>query len=48
MSEYIIESIKPHMDLTAMDKPWWMGEVSGNFIVKSACKVFRGKKQEQQ
>lgn len=48
MSEYIIDSIKPPMDLTAVDRPWWMGEVYGNFTVKSAYNVLRGRKQNKE
>ncbi|KAH0650294.1 hypothetical protein KY284_030206 [Solanum tuberosum] len=46
MTEYIVESIAPNFEEGAVDKPWWMGNSSGEFTVKSAYDCVRHKKAE--
>ena len=44
MTNVIIESIKPKIGSEA-DCPIWMGNTNGVFIVQSACKMFRKRRE---
>ncbi|XP_060181532.1 uncharacterized protein LOC132611140 [Lycium barbarum] len=43
--EYIVENISPALVEADNDKPWWMGENSGQFFVKSAWEEVRQKQE---
>lgn len=41
--EFIADNISPPIHTKLMDKVWWMGEVSGNFSIKSPYRSLSGK-----
>lgn len=46
MIEHILENIIPKVEECAMDRPWWMGNSCGTFIVKSSYECLRHKKEK--
>ncbi|KAH0665329.1 hypothetical protein KY285_026535 [Solanum tuberosum] len=45
--EYITKFINPHL-LEEEDKPWWMGNTSGEFTVKSVFDLLRSRKENEE
>ncbi|KAH0701736.1 hypothetical protein KY290_016740 [Solanum tuberosum] len=46
MVECIVESIGPKLSVGTQDKAWWMGNLHGEFTVRSSFHVIRQKREE--
>lgn len=48
MVDLIIQTVKPAVKESQNDKPWWMGNTSGQFTMKSAWEIIRKKKEKKE
>lgn len=48
MVDYITDNIIPSIAVDIIDRARWMGNTSGTFTIKSAYKILRRKRQDQQ
>jgi len=47
MTKYIVHNIRPTVEGQATNRPWWMGNSNGIFLVKSAYECVRRKKEKE-